>query len=377
MYFRIIVCSLFIVLILSLPVAGADMEKLNNDENTFIQLIEDLDKTMADSYGGISLRDLYENFRTGDFDLSSLPADILTAFTAGYRDYFLVLTQLLILGILAAVFQALRRGDDGIAGAGHWIILLAFSFLAAKSFGEIIFMATEVINKSSDFLYGLLPLLLGFLAAGGSGVSLSVTQPILLVFITIFLGLMERFLIPLVLIFAALVIVGHLAPKYSFKEMRELIRDIILIVLTCMLTLFTAVLSLVGIGAGAVDGLALKTAKLAAGNFIPIVGKHIADAFDAILGASLLIKNTIGLFAIIVIAVVIIVPALKILLAALLFRVVGALLEPLGTGDFSTLLRDFSGALTLVFALVAAAGVLFFFFIFFLVALGNITMMFR
>lgn len=364
------------MLVLALPVSAAAAEA-DPSEGDFADLVSQLDRAMAEGYGGLSLQDLYDDFKTSGYDLSSLPESLWQALTADMRLFATILGELLILGIFAAVFDSLKRDKDGIAGAGHWIILLSFSLIAAKCFGEVLTMATETIDLAADFLYGLLPLLLGFLATGGSVTSLTVAQPTLLFFITIFLGLMDRFFLPLVLILAALVIVGHLAPKYSFKELQKLIRDVILIALTFVMTIFTAILSLVGLGAGAMDGLALKTAKLAAGNFIPLVGRHISDALDSLLGASLLMKNTIGIFGVIAILVVIIVPAIKILLTSLLFRAVGALLEPLGAGEFSAMLRDFASSLTVVFALVAATGIIFFFFVFILVGLGNLTMMFR
>lgn len=369
---------LFFIVSSSEPLLAEDTAALDLEgDQDFSQLVDDLDRSLDSGYGEISLKNIYEDFKDSGFNFSILAKEFFTACTGDIRSYILILTELLALGIFAAIFDALKRGDQGIAGAGRWLILLSFSLLAAKCFGDIISVAAKAIDTAADFLYGLMPLLLGFLATGGSVTSLTVAQPLLLFYITIFLSAMDRFFLPLVLILAALVIVGHLAPKYSFKELQKLIRDVILISLTFVLTIFTGTLSLVGLGAGAMDGMALKTAKMAAGNFIPIVGRHISDALDSVLGASLLMKNTIGIFGVIAVTLVIIIPAIKILLTCLLFRGVGALLEPLGVSEFSAMLRDFASALTVVFALVAATGILFFFFVFILVGLGNITMMFR
>lgn len=369
---------LFFIASLSEPLLAQDAPALDlESDQDFSHLVEDLDRALDSSYGGLSLNDIYQDFKDSGFDFTTLAQGFFKACTADIRSYIVILTELLALGIFAAVFDALKRRDQGIAGTGHWIILLSFSLLAAKCFGDIINAAAGAIDTAADFLYGLMPLLLGFLATGGSVTAMTVAQPLLLFYITIFLSAMDRFFLPLVMVLAALVIVGHLAPKYSFKELQKLIRDVILISLTFVLTIFTSTLSLVGLGAGAMDGMALKTAKMAAGNFIPIVGRHISDALDSVLGASLLMKNTIGIFGVIAVTLVIMIPAIKILLTSLLFRGVGALLEPLGVGEFSAMLRDFASALTVVFALVAATGILFFFFVFILVGLGNITMMFR
>jgi len=42
-----------------------------------------------------------------------------------------------------------------------------------------------------------------------------------------------------------------------------------------------------------VDGVTSKTAKFAIGAFIPVAGKYLADAADAVIGCTLLIKNAV------------------------------------------------------------------------------------
>ncbi|MEG1479202.1 MAG: stage III sporulation protein AE, partial [Clostridiales bacterium] len=348
------------------------------EDGDFNAAIENLDNSLNQEYENFSLKSLYEKFKEEKtFSLTGVPHFLWGYFIKELSIFAKLLVQVLFLGILAGVFAAMSNEDNGISAMGHWVILLSFTLIATRCFGQALNLAMDTISQASDFLYGLIPLLLGFLASLGSVTSLAVVEPALLMMITLFLGIMERFFLPLTVILAALVIVGQLSPKYSFSQLQKLIKDIILMGLTFLLTVFTGVLSLMSLGAGAIDGVALKTMKLAAGNFIPIVGRHVSDALDSLLGASLLMKNTMGIFGVIAIAIVIILPAVKILIMSLLFRGVGAMLEPLGAKEFGIIVQNFAGVLTVVFALVIGTGLLFFFFVFILVGLGNLTVMFR
>ena len=62
---------------------------------------------------------------------------------------------------------------------------------------------------------------------------------------------------------------------------------------------------------------------------------------------------------------------------SLIYRLAAAVLQPFGQNNYTEMLNQFSSVLTVLFALVASTGILFFFLIFTVVLLGNITMMFR
>lgn len=206
---------------------------------------------------------------------------------------------------------------------------------------------------------------------------MTLVKPTLVAAIGFFLNVMEHFLLPLLFLMAVLAIIGNISENYKLSGFYHLVRDIIMISLTLMLTIFTGILGLETLAAGAIDGLAMKTVKVAAGSFVPVVGRYVADAMDTILGASLLIKNSIGIFGLIAIAVIIVLPGLKILIMSFLFRLASAILQPFGQNTYTSTLESFSGVLMMLFALVAATGLMFFIFIFLMVSLGNMTMMFR
>lgn len=377
-----VILSLIILMLLlfPLPAAAADTNT-EPDLSDLNEAVDKLDAALAEMMPSVSLGDIYEGIRGGDyaFDLAAILQSLLAWVFREARTFLTLLGQLLLLGMTAAVFHVFEECFEGkgVAKVGQWVIFLAFILVAVKTFRIALDLGSETIHQAADFLCAVLPVLLSSFALTGGAVSAAVVQPSILAVISIFLGLTERFFLPLVLIMAVLAVTAHLSPAFSFQKLFQLIRDVILICLGLMMTIFTGIIGLESFAAGTIDGLTLKTVKMATGNFIPVVGGYIADAFDSLLGASLLLRNGIGIFGIVAVILVVALPAIRILLMSLLFKLAAAVLQPFGDNEFVATLSDFSSVLIVLFAIVAAAGLLFFFLIFCIVGLSSAAMMFR
>lgn len=372
---------LLLIFLVPVPVRAAEDSVAAPDLSQLDEAVDELDDALSQLMSPFSVKDIYDAIRSNDFhfDLGAMLSALVAWIFREARSFLALLGQLLLLGMVAAVFHIFEDSFDGkgVARVGQWVIFLAFLLVAVKTFRIALDLGTTTIHQAADFLCAVLPVLLGSFALTGSTVSAAVVQPSMLAVISIFLGLAERFFLPLVLIMAVLAITAHLSPRYSFNKLFQLVRDVILICLGLMMTLFTGIIGLESFAAGTIDGLTLKTVKMATGSFIPVVGGYIADAFDALLGAGLLIRNGIGIFGIVAVVLLVALPALRILIMAMLFKLAAAVLQPFGDNEFVATLSDFSSVLIILFALVAATGILFFFLIFCIVGLSSAVMMFR
>ncbi len=113
------------------------------------------------------------------------------------------------------------------------------------------------------------------------------------------------------------------------------------------------------------------------GAFIPVVGRSLADAMDSVLGTALVLKNALGLIGAVAILFICALPAIQILLQALVFRIAGALIQPLGEEKLAEAVTGMGNSLILLFASLTICGLFAYFTLALLVGLGNITMMMR
>jgi stage III sporulation protein AE len=125
------------------------------------------------------------------------------------------------------------------------------------------------------------------------------------------------------------------------------------------------------------DGVTIRTAKYLTGNFVPVVGRLFSDASETVIGASLLVKNAVGLSGVVIIVFLCAFPAMKIMALALIYNVSAAVMQPLGSNPIIQCLQTIGKSLIYVFAAVAAVGFMFFLAVTIIIAAGNVSVMMR
>lgn len=343
--------------------------------------LKEIQDDTANMLGAADWQELLQQAKSGELSLH--PADLgktLGQFFLG--EIFAngkILAQLAILAAACLILTNLRSAmaSDTVANLSHGVVYLVLLSIALQSFGIAGAAAKEAVEHMSGFLYALSPLLMTLLAAMGGLTSINIVHPLLLFLVGTAVNIIQIIVLPLVYFSAILGIVGYISPRFNVSKLAKLCRDIAIGIMTLMLTLFIAALGLAGLTGGVMDGLTVKAAKTATGLFIPVVGKSLADAMDTVLGTSLVLKNTIGIFGVVVIFLICAVPAIKVLVMSLMYRLTAALVEPLGDGQLAEALNGLGNSLLALFAVVAACGLLFFFVLSIVVGMGNVSMMMR
>ena len=125
------------------------------------------------------------------------------------------------------------------------------------------------------------------------------------------------------------------------------------------------------------DGVTGKTAKFAIGALIPIAGKYLADAADAVIGCTLLIKNAAGIAAMIGIIGICIIPLIKIFAMIALYRITCILIEPIADKRISNCISEMANTLTYILGISASVAFMFLISITAIIGASNIASMIR
>jgi len=220
-------------------------------------------------------------------------------------------------------------------------------------------------------------MLLALIGATGNIASVSLFHPLIIFLINTSGILIYNIILPLLLFSSILGMVSAFSEHYRVSQLAALLRNIGVGMLGIFLTIFLGVVSVQGATAAVADGITIRAAKFITSNFVPIVGRMFTDATDTVLGASLLIKNTIGLAGVIILIVLAAFPALKILTIGLIFNFSAAILQPLGNTSVITCLNVIGKNLLFVFAALATVCLMFFLGITIIIAAGNLSLMVR
>jgi stage III sporulation protein AE len=290
-----------------------------------------------------------------------------------------LLASIVILTVFSMILETLQSSFERntVSKLGYSITYMVLIIIAINSFSVAIGYAKTAITSMIQFMIAIMPLLLTLLASMGNVTSVAILHPLIIFMINSVGTAIYVFVFPLLFFSAVLHIVSSLSERYKVTQLANLLRTISLSMLGVFVTVFLGVISVQGTAGAVRDGVALRTAKYVAGNFVPVVGRLFSDATETVIGASLLVKNAIGLVGVVILILLCAFPAIKILTLAFIYNVSAAIMQPLGDNPMIATLQTIGKSLVYVFAALAAVGLMFFLAITIMITVSNVSVMMR
>lgn len=290
-----------------------------------------------------------------------------------------LLRQLVLVAVLSALLHRLGMsfGEKTVVDLAFGICFLVLIFIGLQSFRTALSLAQETIDNMVSFMYSLLPLMSALLAAVGGVTSAAIFHPILISVIGTIAWVVRYFLFPLIFTSAVLGIISNFSTEFPMSRLAGLFRQITVTSLGVLFIVFLGVMVVRGAIAPIADGITLRAAKFFAKTFVPVVGSMFADAAEVVIGGSLLIKNSVGVFGLVMIFFFVAMPIVKVWAIVLVYKLVGALIEPICDKRLVNALTGLEGSLTLVLVALATVALMFFMAITILVSMGNLAVVMR
>ena len=117
--------------------------------------------------------------------------------------------------------------------------------------------------------------------------------------------------------------------------------------------------------------------KSVAANLRPVVGKALSDSADMVLGATLVLKNSIGIVGIIIILGICIIPIIKLTAFTVTYYLAQAICEPLADKRIVTLLGQMGSCFKVLLAIMFFVSILIIIGVAMCIKISNIGMMYR
>jgi stage III sporulation protein AE len=128
-------------------------------------------------------------------------------------------------------------------------------------------------------------------------------------------------------------------------------------IMVALVTAFTLYLNLTGIVASSGDALASKAAKTALSAALPVVGSIISDAAGSIVSGAGMIRSAVGVFGLIAVLCVCLLPFLRLGVRYLVFKAAAALSSVIGGGRLSRLIDAVGDACGMILSLVGVEAI--------------------
>ncbi|HEY8424700.1 MAG TPA: stage III sporulation protein AE [Limnochordales bacterium] len=273
-----------------------------------------------------------------------------------------LLARLLALAVLGAVLHQLGRGlgGDAVVEVGRAVVLLSLVLVGLGSFRVVLEAVGGSIRQMTSIAQALLPTLAGLGGLAGMGSATSVAlHPILLGVVGLSGDLLQRVVVPGLVLGATLGVAGHVATDFPLFRLSRFVQQVSLVVLGLCLTVLLGVVAVRGAIGPVADSVALRTTKFIAGTTVPVVGKMVSEAVEVVAGGGALIRSGLGAVGLAMTLLVSLAPVLKLLAVLFVFRLASALLEPVGDPALTGALGIIGDTLGLLLAGLAATVVVF------------------
>ncbi len=223
--------------------------------------------------------------------------------------------------------------------------------------------AMETITYTMELI---LPVLIAILISMGQISSGTIMSPLLLSLITLFQSVVKNVVLPGIFLSTIMSFLNCLTKKDYVNRFSKFLRRASLFVIGLMTTILSGIVTIQGLISKTADGLLIDTAKYSLDAFIPIVGGFTADTIELFLKCMSSIKGIVGIFGILTISALILIPIMKTVSIAFIYKVTGLLIEPVADKGIAEGVSDIGTAL------ISLAAVLFFSSLMFIIFIASI-----
>lgn len=257
--------------------------------------------------------------------------------------------------LVMAVLQKFPGNSKFFVDLAGVVAISAILFSSTKS---MIALGAHTVSQISQYGKLLLPVMAAALAAQGGSVSAASIYGVTVLFDSVLCSMIAAVFVPMLYIFVVLSIAGAALSDDLLRKTSDFLKKTMVWCMKLLLYVFTGYISITGVISGTADQTALKAAKITISGMVPVVGGILSDASETVLVGAGIVKNAAGIYGLIAILVVTIVPFLTIAIHYLLLRVTSALCAVFSSKTISDLLNDFSGAMGLALGMTAAVSLI-------------------
>ena len=293
---------LFVILSASLilfPNNTAYAENTESDEENSEETIEETVQEIIDETDLSEYEDFVNNLKLPDdytlsglldsvlnnnyeLDFNYLTSYILKCFLGNIKGLIIQSLIILITVVLMSILNNLTSGFSKtstkkivyLACYGTIIVIVGIMV------GSAIESSGKMISDVEKFSNVSFPALLTLVTAIGANASAAVYQPLVLIFSSLMIKIINYIVMPAFFISFVFNIIGNLSDDLKLSKISGFAKSAGEWIIGISFGLFITYTTAQGITGAGIDSLATKGAKYALGSYIPVIGGYLKDGFD-------------------------------------------------------------------------------------------------
>ncbi|MGN0435684.1 MAG: stage III sporulation protein AE [Wujia sp.] len=355
--------------------SGAQSELLSNE------LIDELseDYVYDEIYTSIKLESMEQQLSSQDLDVKINFNKLLSGVVAGDGEYVCytvlatvksilfkelvanktLMLQLIAIALIGSIFVNISGnfGQGFISENGFYVTYLIMTSLMLTSFTVTMNMVEGAIGKVLDLIRIMIPTYaLAMNYVGNTATSVGMYE-IIMVGVWIVQVIILRFILPMIKFYVIISLINNLNKEDNFSKLCKLINNLVGWMLKTIVVFVAGLNIIKSLIEPQIDALSKNTvARLMSS--IP-GGGMVSVLTGTFLGAGMVIKNSIGVVGIILLALVVLIPCLKTFLILLSVRITGAIIQPVGDRRYVDGVEALAQGMVLLLQTIGSSVVLF------------------
>jgi stage III sporulation protein AE len=361
--FFALLCLLLTVPLTVSASAEEEMEKIPTEYDALLEALpEEVRKLLPEALFSSDLTDVAEG--TGEMSSAAYLAEAVLSLV-GLRIGDCIKTLALVCGLLllCSVCVSVRNllRSERVARAFSFLSTLTVTAAIFSTGFDSIRSVTDYFQSLERLTLTLIPLTGALYAMGGNVTAAVASSSGLTVFLLVLKEIVSRTVIPFCGICLAFALIRALDPSIRLGTLCDTVKKNYTTLLAFLMMLLSAMLASQTLLAASGDSIAMRSAKFAAGNMIPVVGGSVAELLRTVSTGVGYLRGTVGISAVILLLLTVLPTLVELLLVRLTWQICASFADLLGCDGEKKILDEIaslSGYLITAVAITSSVVVL-------------------
>lgn len=319
---------------------GARQLVYASEEDSYVQeMMRELDFSDLEDYLGenevtedITFSELVQGLVKGEISLDGeeLWEKIVSVLWGELSKSKSLLLQVFLLAVCCSFlhnFSDIFR-NTYIADMCFLFLYMELIMLLLRSFSIMHQLVTDTLRQLVDFMNMLIPIFCMVLSVGMANLSAAGFYELAFLVIYLVQWMMLMVLVPAVQIYVVMQFINHFMPGEKLQRMCELLEDGVRWCLKFMVAVVVSLNVIQSMVAPAIDRLKVSSVSKTL-QMIPGIGNATGALSEMLLGAGMVMRNSVGVAGIVVLTMILSVPVIKLCLLSVMYKITAAVTEPI------------------------------------------------
>lgn len=246
--------------------------------------------------------------------------------------------------------------------------------LVVGCFSSALASAVKFVAAVKTHINTVMPVLITLMTATGAAATAGVYAPSVAVLSSGMTNAVTYLAFPALLMGLVFDIIGSVSTGIKLEKTAEFFRSACKWFLGTAFFIFVTVIGVSGITASVRDGISVRAARFAVSKYVPVIGGYLSQGFDFVMAGNVLIKNALGVSAVMLIVLSVAPILSKLVIFTLTLKLTAAVAEPLGGDRFCSIMTSVAKSSSMIATVVVAMTFLYILFLSMIICTGNICL---